>query len=70
MKNRNWKAYHAFEGRQKSRLLKKLSTNDSFKILTDLYQFAYRFNNRPKFNKLDIAKIKLLARVHAVFGKA
>ena len=40
MKNRRWDLVHKFEDEYRRRYLKRLSAEESFKIMEDLYDFA------------------------------
>lgn len=64
-----WRAYHKLEEKDKELFFKKTSAGDRFKILKELHQFVYNLKDKKSVEKLDMAKIKTLARVHSVFGK-
>ena len=67
--DRHWDILHAFERRQKELFLKKLTTNESLKILDGLYRFTQKIGDREYYKKLDIRKIQALSKVHSMFMK-
>ncbi len=66
---RNWQAYHNFEEKEKTFFLRKMSRKDSVNMLRQFYKFADGLKGKSHFTGIDKAKIKHLARVHAMFNK-
>lgn len=66
---RRWEILHRFEQEQKRLSLRKLTEEDSLKILIDLHQFAYKLGNKVNYERLDKEKVQTLARVHSMFQK-
>lgn len=65
--NKRWEILHNFERKQKELFLKKLTINESLKILSDLYQFAQKVGDRTDYKKMDLRKIQTLSKVHFMF---
>ena len=63
---RDWERFHNFEVRFKERVLKRLTFKEGFAIFNGLYQFAYPFMEKNKFN---LAKIQLLKKRHFIFNE-
>lgn len=64
-----WDIYYRLERKHKKTFLKKLTKTDGFRMLDELYRFAYKIGPKSSFKKLDMNKINTLARVHSIFGK-
>ena len=58
-----------FKHQQKRPFLKKLTINDSLKILNELYEFAYKVRPRISYVGLNLKKIKILHKVHSMLSK-
>jgi len=68
-REKRWNLYRKSEQENKKHFLKSLSETDGFKILEELYNFAYGVQAKQSFNKSDMAKIKVLSSMRSVFGR-
>ncbi|GEM_PF-5701469 len=64
---KRWRKRHTFEIKNKRNFLQGLSAADSWKMMRELYEFAREFH--PGASPATMDKIKVLARVRALFGK-
>ena len=69
IEQRSWHILHDFERRQKELFLKKLTKNESLRILSGLYEFAQKLGVRTDYKKLDLRKIRALSKIHFIFLK-
>ncbi len=68
-REKEWRIFHKFEERERAHRLRKISINDSFRILKGLYQFVNLLGAQKRLEGLERTKIQLLAKVHSLFGK-
>lgn len=68
-REKRWKAYYKLEQKTKKIFFNKISAGDGFKILKELHQFVYNLKDKAGLEKLDMTKIKTLAKTHSIFGK-
>ena len=61
--------YNEFEKKQKRYFLKNLSEKEGIALLRELYSFAARLPNKPRFDILDMKRIEILTKVHLLFNK-
>ncbi len=69
LKQRSWHILHEFERRQKKLFLKKLTKNESLRIIRGLYEFAQEIGVRTAHKRLDLRKIRALSKIHSIFLK-
>lgn len=71
MNRRNWAEVHRLESKQRAAFLKRLPAEQGFKILQDMYELAHSVKGygRKQASMFHEEKIKILAKVHAVFNK-
>lgn len=66
---RRWDILHKFELKQKESFLKKLTINESLKILNELYRFTQKIGDKEYCRKLNMERIQILSKVHFMFMK-
>ncbi|MFH1664937.1 MAG: hypothetical protein ABIA77_02200 [Candidatus Omnitrophota bacterium] len=66
---RRWRKYYKFEKRKKAQFLRKMSANDGFRILKELYQFAARLRDKTRPERFDRDKVRMLTDVHLLFNR-
>lgn len=66
---KRWSLFSGFERKGKSQILRNISKRGGFELLKELHQFACGLHDKPNCKEFDKAKIDLLARVHAIFGR-
>ncbi len=64
-----WRRYRRWEKVCKASSLQALTEKQSIKALEDLHLFAQALGVGAKYDSADLQKIRVLARVHALFGK-
>ena len=65
---RRWEKYRRYALQEKRAFVKRLSSQDGFRILADLYSFALT-SHRKHPPQLHIHKLKNLIHVHRMFSK-
>jgi len=68
-RKKRWRRYRKFEQEARKVFLNRISAGEGFKILKELHQFVYDLKGKPGLERLNMDKIKTLARVHYIFGK-
>jgi len=63
MLQRRWDILHKFELKQKESFLKKLTTNESLKILDELYRFIQKISDKKYYKKLNMKRIQILSNM-------
>ena len=66
---KQWKIYQQHEWEHNKTFLRRLSVNKSVKIFKILEDFASKLIKKTDIQKMNMEKIKILAYVHALFGK-
>jgi len=67
-RQRKWDAYHEIERQNKNEWLRKISAQEAYEIFTELYKFYYKICGKPKFDKIEIGKMRTLAGVHSIYA--
>ncbi len=68
LQNRRWDIVHRYEEEDRSRFLRTINIDKSFKTLSELYKFVY-LTNKNFFRKQNNEKFNILVKSHSIFNK-